>query len=229
MTPLQALNLLRERYPHYQDSVLSYAGRLDPLAEGVMLVLVDGANQERERYLGLDKEYEFEILFGVSTDTGDLMGLVQEVADPGVIGKEAAEEALADFVGRRQQSSPRYSSPGIDGKDFVKEVEIYEAEALSVGTIAGARILDSGSARIGSVQGEFRQEEIVSRWREVLKGKEAVEYPLVRMRVFASSGTYIRVLAEEMGKKMGLPALAFSIKRTRAGQHGVADCLPLDR
>ena len=61
-TPLECLERFRVEQPIYKDAVLSYAGRLDPMAEGVMLVLVDEENKNREKYLSLDKTYEVEIL-----------------------------------------------------------------------------------------------------------------------------------------------------------------------
>jgi tRNA pseudouridine(55) synthase len=77
-TPLEALSRLRVEKPEFKDAVLTYAGRLDPMAEGVLLVLVNEENKNREQYLNLDKEYEVEVLFGVGTDTGDVLGKVLE-------------------------------------------------------------------------------------------------------------------------------------------------------
>ena len=71
-TPLERLERLRTQKPLYEREVLSYAGRLDPMAEGVMLCLVGQANKRREQYLDLSKEYTIAVLFGVSTDTYDV-------------------------------------------------------------------------------------------------------------------------------------------------------------
>lgn len=79
-TPLEALTRLRESVPEYKEETLSYAGRLDPMAAGVMLVLAGDANKEREKYLNLEKDYSAEILFGISTDTYDTLGLITEVS-----------------------------------------------------------------------------------------------------------------------------------------------------
>ncbi len=67
-TPLEALERVRLENPHVKNIPLSYAGRLDPLAEGVLLVLCGEANKSRSEYLGMDKEYECEVLFGIKTD-----------------------------------------------------------------------------------------------------------------------------------------------------------------
>ena len=68
-TPRERLERLRLQKPHYAHEVLSYAGRLDPMAEGVMLCLVGSANHRREEYLNKGKEYILDVLFGFATDT----------------------------------------------------------------------------------------------------------------------------------------------------------------
>jgi hypothetical protein len=80
-TPRERLERLRTQKPHYAHEVLSYAGRLDPMAEGVLLCLVGSANKRREAYLDLGKEYVLDILFGFSTDTYDVLGRVMETGD----------------------------------------------------------------------------------------------------------------------------------------------------
>ena len=75
-TPRERLERLRVQRPHYEHEVLSYAGRLDPMAEGVLLCLVGSANKRREAYLELSKEYVLDVLFGFSTDTYDVLGRV---------------------------------------------------------------------------------------------------------------------------------------------------------
>ncbi|HDQ16562.1 MAG TPA: hypothetical protein ENN31_00340, partial [Candidatus Vogelbacteria bacterium] len=79
LTPKETLNLLRLERPDLVEEPLSYAGRLDPLAEGVLPVLVGKEeNQNREKYLKMDKKYLARFIFGFSTDTGDIMGLIKE-------------------------------------------------------------------------------------------------------------------------------------------------------
>ena len=68
-TPLESLENFRAKNKKYQDVKMTYAGRLDPMASGVLLVLAGDETKNKEKYLNLDKEYEFEILFGFATDT----------------------------------------------------------------------------------------------------------------------------------------------------------------
>lgn len=74
-TPLQALQRLRRQRQQLQGERLSYAGRLDPMAAGVLPVLVGEENDRREEFLRHDKAYAFTVLFGVGTDTFDLLGV----------------------------------------------------------------------------------------------------------------------------------------------------------
>lgn len=75
-TPLQALESFRIKHKEYKDIKMTYAGRLDPMASGVLVVLAGEETKNKEKYLNLDKEYDFEILFGFATDTYDILGKV---------------------------------------------------------------------------------------------------------------------------------------------------------
>ena len=68
-TPLERLERFKKDNSEYANEKMTYAGRLDPMAEGVLIVLVGEECLNKEKYLGLDKEYEFEVLFGFRTDT----------------------------------------------------------------------------------------------------------------------------------------------------------------
>ena len=80
-TPLEALENLRLKENIAPEVSMTYAGRLDPMAEGLIIILVGDAFKEenKKKYLGLDKTYELEILVGFDTDTHDLLGLVQNI------------------------------------------------------------------------------------------------------------------------------------------------------
>ncbi len=74
-TPLEALEMERERRSISRDVPMTYAGRLDPLAEGALIILTGDACRSKEHYLSLDKTYTIEVLLGVSTDSGDVLGM----------------------------------------------------------------------------------------------------------------------------------------------------------
>ncbi len=236
LTPLQALDLLREQFPQYKTEKLSYAGRLDPLAEGVMLVLVGEANFSREQYLGLPKVYEAEILLGVSTDTGDLMGLMTEFKlNEEVVLESRVRESLAELVGIFEQEYPQFSSPKIAGRRRLedktlisKQVEITALDFVSLTEINGLDLLNNINSRIDKVAGDFRQMEIKAAWAKILADQKEATFPLIKIKVSASSGVYVRVLAEKIGRNLGVPALAYSIKRLSVGDYPIDTALKLE-
>lgn len=243
-TPLEALERFRaeqmenaadiETKKKWQEVPMTYAGRLDPLAEGELLILIGDECKNKSKYLGLDKEYEVKVLFGVETDTYDALGLSRRVdlRNTQVYPAGLVEQLdISKYLGTFTQEYPPYSSKTIDGVALhelaradklpeempTKEVTIYEIEELGREQVTGfdleARIVDM----IDQVQGDFRQEEIRQRWQVVLddgiSGNEPFE--VVTIRVKCSSGTYMRSLAHRMGKDLGVGAIALKIKRTK--------------
>jgi tRNA pseudouridine55 synthase len=235
-TPLQALARVRGwGGGEYTDATLSYAGRLDPMAEGVMLVLVGEENKNREKYLGLDKTYVTEILFGFSTDTADILGKISASQKSLKFVKSGEIEIeLKKMLGKFAQKYPAYSSKSFagsyedvrDGKvsEILHDVEMYSAELLDVTEISAKNVLKKVTEDISKVVGDFRQEEIIKIWQENLKDEPHV-FQIAKMRLEVSSGFYVRQFAEDLGEKVGLPALAFSIVREQVGEWRIDSCL----
>jgi len=239
-TPLACLDRLRVDQPEYRDAVLSYAGRLDPMAEGVMLVMVDDENKERDKYLGLDKEYECEVLFGVSTDSYDVLGRIHEVAPAPVYSPARAllESQLASFVGKYAQQYPPFSSKTLNGKPLFqlakegelreenmpsREVEVYGINLMSVESISAKTLEARILTNISLVRGDFRQEEIIADWKKFFAGYQSdVSFSIIKMKISCGSGVYVRSVAHELGKKLGVPALALSILRTKVGEYAMS-------
>lgn len=92
-TPLEAIGRIRDKFPDFSAEKMTYAGRLDPLAEGVLLILVGEECKNKAEYLGLDKEYEVEFLLEFKTDTGDVMGMIK--SSP--LGKTESHKFLLKF------------------------------------------------------------------------------------------------------------------------------------
>jgi len=260
-TPLEALSRLRTERPEFVDAVLTYAGRLDPMAEGILLVLVGEENKNREQYLGLDKEYEVEVLFGIGTDTGDVLGKVlgfssfesmhshrsarsflfytridsvvsDSLLQESIISQSEVLKLFKTLVGRFSQPYPNYSSKTVQGKPLfqwaregrlkeieipIKEVEIHSIEQLGDFNLNGEQLLEQVHNRIIKVKGDFRQKEILESWKDFLKGRESESFKGIKIKVSCSSGTYMRTLAENIGKKIGAHAIAWHIKRTKIG------------
>jgi tRNA pseudouridine55 synthase len=239
-TPRERLERLRLQKPHYAHEVLSYAGRLDPMAEGVLLCLVGSANKRRDAYLDLGKEYVLDILFGFSTDTYDVLGRVMETGDASALTKKQLQQALNEFRGHLAQEYPPYSSKAVEGKSLFewarnnalssilmpsKSVTIYHIDIQSLYKVKEAQLLSYIEESVGKVNGDFRQDEILEAWKKNLKAKGTREFPCATVKIECSSGTYARSVAHGVGKELGIPALALHILRTQAGEYKVEKSL----
>lgn len=231
-TPLEALERLRVEKGINTAVSMTYAGRLDPLAEGLLLVLVGDECKKKEDYLGLDKVYETEVLFGIETDTGDALGKVkgQKVKGKSNIQREELREKLQKYKGKFVQEYPMYSSKTIDGKPLFmyaregeeveapkREVEVFSIDVLEEREISAEELLRKVEEKISLVKGDFRQEEILNLWRENLRDLNQI-FSIVKFKIHCGSGFYVRQFAMNLGKDLGVGALAFSIKRTKIGE-----------
>lgn len=233
-TPLQCLDRLRIEQPELADLPMTYAGRLDPMAGGVLLVLVGEECRHREDFLGLEKEYVCDILWGFETDTYDILGKVTRFAkDSGKFDFKNLPELLQKIVGKHQQKFPPYSSKPVKGKPLhewaradrldeieipSKEVEIMLAELLETKHISVEEAKKTINERISLVKGDFRQEEIISIWNNSLKGIKTDLF-VSKIRIVCSTGTYIRSLVNEMGKINGAGAVVFGLCRQSVGEY----------
>jgi tRNA pseudouridine(55) synthase len=225
-TPLEALEQIRIQEEIKSDIPMTYAGRLDPMAEGLLIILAGDACKDKEKYTKLDKEYEVEILFGISTDTYDTLGLIKKV-EKKAFDSIDFEKYKCKFI----QEYPAYSSKTVDGKQLhnlaregnlpdempTKEVEIYLIEKIGSTALSGKRIADTIIENIKKVKGDFRQNGISEKWEKFGKDFELIKFIVIKIKVACSSGTYMRSLANRIGIDSEIPTLAYSIKRTRVG------------
>lgn len=199
-TPLQCLERYRLEAGIGADVPMTYAGRLDPMAEGDLVILIGEECKGKDRFLPLKKEYEVEFLLGVETDTYDLLGLFQ---------KENEDVDFGIEKGKIIQPYPPFSSKKFSGgKAETKEVEIYDHKILGKRTISKEELHDQIKTRIALVKGEFRQKEILAAWDAYFAQTKKTDYKLIKAWIFASSGTYMRSIAHRN------KSLAYSVKRT---------------
>ncbi|MEK7612657.1 MAG: hypothetical protein AAB449_00730 [Patescibacteria group bacterium] len=241
-TPRERLERLRTQKPHYAHEVLSYAGRLDPMAEGVLVCLVGSANKRRDTYLGMNKEYVLDILFGFSTDTYDILGRVMETGDPATIARDTVQKALNDFRGEVDQEYPPFSSQPVEGKSLFewarltaqtgtsalsalvlphRTVTVFEIQLQEMYKVKEPLLLSYIESSVEKVSGDFRQEEVIRLWKRHLKAEGEREFPCATVKISCSSGTYMRSIANGIGITLGVPALALHIIRTKVGEYEV--------
>ena len=242
-TPLEALEALRVDRPDLAHEPMTYAGRLDPMAEGVLLVLTGEDRYRAKEFQQLDKTYSATFLLGFSTDTGDVLGVVDRWSEgDDVLVRDAFETLLHGDVsvfqhrisrvllGEHALPLPGYSSYKVKGKPlhfWAKSGRLHEIEVptramrvhavrdVSISRISSRDILGDIESRIALVRGDFRQEEILVRWRDVLLRCEHAL--LVSCMLDVSSGTYIRALSRVLEEEFHLPSMLFRLVRTRVG------------
>lgn len=229
-TPLDVIGKLRAKNPELLNEKIGYAGRLDPMAEGVMIALVGDENKKKETYQNLNKEYEVQVVFGIETDSQDLLGMIEKIApqstDPNI------QDLLPRYSGRVALPLPIYSGATKNGKKLFmlarskalkqsetekKNTTIQSIQIIENGKLLLSQLAQSALSIIPTIRGDFRQEEIIAQWETYAADTRPLPY--CKLRVIASSGTYMRSLARALGQDVGVGAIAAHIVRTRIGPY----------
>lgn len=181
---------------------VGHAGTLDPLATGLMIVLVGPATRLEAYLSGHDKTYVATIAFGQSTDTDDADGTVTASmpVPPDVTDPKATQQLLATFVGAQEQLPPAYS-------------------AIKQGGQVAHRAARAGEPLV------LEPRPIVVREAELIAIHPSV--PAWDVRFTVTKGTYIRSLARDIGEQAGTLAHIAALRRTAAGILSVDDALSL--
>jgi len=203
---------------------IGHTGTLDPFATGVMVILVGRATRLAQ-FLDRDaKEYEALVRFGFETETGDRTGApkASEISDFRFqISDEEIKKVLPEFRGAILQTPPMYSAKKVEGKKLYelarRGVEI-EREPVEITIYELELSLESG---VGSQESEEKDSGLRTQDSR-LKTQDS------RLRVLCSAGTYIRVLAEDIGKKLGTGAHLAELRRTRAGKFRLENAVTLE-
>jgi len=232
-TPLEAIKRFKLVNREYAKSKISYAGRLDPMAEGKLLLLIDEENKNRRQYEKLDKEYLFEILFGITTDSGDILGLIINSENKINISKKKAENALQSIKVRNYQYPPMFSSVPVKGKPLYywarkksinkikipkRKITIHSIELVDLYNISVKKLEEIVQKRIGLVKGNFRQSEILLNWKNYFASSSTLLFKIALIKVKCSSGTYVRSITKDLGKILKTACLTLSIKRTKVSR-----------
>ena len=234
-TPLEVIKKVKEKYPHYKRMKMGYAGRLDPIAEGVLIVLLGDENKKIGEYMGFDKEYRAEILLGFSSDSHDILGIANKGKNIELDIKELKKK-IKSFKGKYEQKIPKYSSykiegkpmfyyarKGIDVQEIKKNVLIKKIEINFIYKISNKKLLKIIINKMNNVNGDFRQPDILDNWNNLLK--EENKYFVVDLNIECSSGTYIRAIAEDLGNRISCGGLLLSLKRIRVGKFFIRDSI----
>jgi len=178
---------------------IGHTGTLDPFASGVLVLCVGPATRIAEYLSGLDKSYLATARLGEVTETDDLEGAILERHS----GWAALDEGhiastLAGFVGPIDQVPPQYSAKKIGGEAMYHKARRGEHVELQPNRVT------------------IYEADLI-----------AVDLPLVRFRVRCSTGTYVRALARDLGRALGVGAHLTELRRTAVGAFDVARAIPV--
>ena len=178
---------------------VGHAGTLDPLASGLLIVAVGRENTKRlNEFVGLDKEYVATVRLGATSTTDDADGEIIERAGVIPLEETRVREVLSSLVGSYEQVVPAYAAKKVDGK------KLYEY------------------ARAGKPIPRVTTSITVH-----AIGLLTYEYPTLTFRVHASSGTYVRAIARDLGEQLGTGAYITALRRTKIGEYSVNDAREL--
>jgi tRNA pseudouridine55 synthase len=177
-----------------------HAGTLDPLATGVLVVCVGKATRLIEFVQEHPKSYHARFLLGRQSDTDDICGTVTEVAVTREITRAEVGSCIPTFLGRIEQVPPSFSAVHVGGR------RAYER------------------ARAG------QSVELAPRVVEVFRLEiERFAYPELDLAIDCGSGTYVRSIGRDLGKRLGCGAIMSQLVRTRVGPYRIEDAIPLDQ
>jgi len=188
----------RGEKPTKRQLRVGHAGTLDPFATGLLIILKGDACKRAGEFLKLDKVYEATIRLGQTSTTLDPEGEITSVSDREPTEAELVQ-VLEQFVGEITQTPPIFSAIKVDGKRAYKLAREGKAVEIPARTVT-----------IHSV--------------ELLD----YTYPDVKIRVHVGSGTYIRTLAEDVGKALGVGAYCAALRRTRVGEWDIKNASNID-
>ena len=177
---------------------VGHAGTLDPLASGLLIVCTGKFTKKINEYMSQEKEYSGSFTLGATTPTYDLESEPVLVADYSSLQETEIREATHKFLGEIQQVPPIHSAIKVGGKPVYKMARKGEDIQLEPRSVT------------------IKEFEITG-----------INLPIVEIRVVCSTGTYIRSLANDFGKALGVGAYLSSLCRTRIGPHQLKDALTI--
>ncbi|MCI0436797.1 MAG: tRNA pseudouridine(55) synthase TruB [Gemmatimonadetes bacterium] len=177
---------------------VGHTGTLDPMAEGLLILLVGAATKHQHAFQSHEKTYEAALRLGTQTDTGDAMGTVIRTAAVPSFDRRRAMDVLAAFRGACQQTPPAYSAVKVHGRPAYWWARRQRPVTLSARTVQFFEtvLLDCGA-------------------------------DVVRFRVRCSAGTYVRSLAENIAERLGTVGHLEQLVRLRIDQWDLARAKPL--
>jgi len=197
MTSHDVVDFMRKTF---RIKKIGHAGTLDPMATGVLVMLVGSFTRQSQSYMSDEKEYEGAIVLGATSDTGDAWGKIEKTSGSFDYTAEEIDKVFKKFLGEIEQLPPMYSAVKYKGR------KLYEL------------------ARKG-MDIERSPRKIVIKKLDILK----TDLPEIEFRLTCSKGTYVRQLAVDIGRMLGCGAYLSGLRRTRSGRFTIENAMTMEK
>lgn len=234
-------DLVDEVRKKFETRKVGHAGTLDPFATGLVIILIGKATKQSVDFLTLGKEYNATVLFGASTNTGDVEGEIQNISSSFKLSKDKLEDVIKSLEPSYIQYVPVFSSVKIQGKKLRKlahaadkfeivdlkpdgkEVIFYNEDGSIRDKINLPKKLVTIKTSVNSLRkvkvNELKSHFNSSNSKNYSKLKQGKDFYIADITVDCSKGTYIRQLAVDIGAKLGIPSMLVELERTRIGDY----------
>lgn len=196
MTSHDVVDFIRKRFGLKK---VGHAGTLDPMATGVLVVLIGSFTKSSNSFLNDDKEYEAAFTLGARSDTGDAWGRITVIEKDINFEREDIEIVFKKFLGHIEQIPPMYSAVKVGGE------KLYNLARKGIDIKRDPR-------------------KVFIKKLEIFE----VALPEVRFKVTCSKGTYVRQLCADIGEDLGCGAYMSYLRRTRSGNFEINEAVGLD-
>lgn len=178
---------------------IGHAGTLDPMATGLLIMLIGKATRISQYLISIDKIYEGEVTLGVTTNSQDAEGEVLETQPVPPLTEEQVRETMKTFLGDQYQMPPMFSAIKIGG------VPLYKLARKGEEVVREPRFIRVASLDLLSFSS-----------------------PKLTFNMACTKGTYVRTIAHDLGNKLGCGGHLSALRRTGSGQFTIAQCTTLD-
>ena len=196
MTSHDVVNLIRRRFAIKK---VGHAGTLDPIATGVLVMLLGKYTKFSDRLIKDDKSYEATMVLGATSDTGDAWGKIEPSGAKPYFTDDEIKRIFDEFIGEIEQTPPMYSAVKYKGR------KLYEFARKGVTVQVAARKI-------------FIKDIKISR----------IALPEIGFDVVCSKGTYIRQLCSDIGKRLECGAYLSALRRIRSGAFTIDGAIKIE-
>ena len=201
ITSFDVIRILRRKY---KIRKMGHSGTLDPLATGLMIIGIEEGTKALKDLIGLNKEYQASVLLGQQTSTGDMEGEIIKSKKINKVNIKEVEETLKEITGKILLPVPVYSAIKVKGQPLYK-----------IARKKGYK----------SITPPKKEMEIF--WIKIKNHHKEGDYYILNLEMKVKSGTYVRSIAEEIGRRLKVPATIKELRRTVIGKFKIENAIKI--